>query len=287
MVLGQVGEERELEADRVATVQGERVRGDLHRAGTVAGVEHAPERRLQVDRLRRRALDLLLDPADNLPHGPQQPAPDARRLEDLPHKERRRRLPVGPRHPDDPQLLAGRPEEPSRHRRHRRPRVRYHDLRHTQIKLFLNHKSHRPPLNGALGKHMPIDLLPRHTEEQAPRLDPAAVVSKSLHIDGGVPNDPRPFNLRDQRCQSHGAESRKGVGYPSPKHSVRLLPSVLGRGTRRPTPPIPAARRGMATQTPRSCRTPARPPTRRRCLPAAGRPRPPRAAEGPGPGRSR
>ena len=40
---------------------------------------HAPEGRLEVDRLGRRALDLLLDPADDPLHGPEQAGLDARR----------------------------------------------------------------------------------------------------------------------------------------------------------------------------------------------------------------
>ena len=74
VVLGQVGEQRHLEVDRVGAVQRQRVRGDLHRAGPVAALQHPPEGRLQVDRLRRGPLDLLLDPADHLLHRPQQPA---------------------------------------------------------------------------------------------------------------------------------------------------------------------------------------------------------------------
>ena len=87
-----------------AAVQGQRVRGDLHRAGPVAAVEHPPEGRLQVDRLRRGPLDLLLDPADHLLHGPQQAALDPRRLEHLPQQEGGGRLAVGPGDPGDPQL---------------------------------------------------------------------------------------------------------------------------------------------------------------------------------------
>ena len=52
VVLRQVGEDRGREVDRVGAVELECVRGDLHRAGAVAPVEHLPERALQVDRLR-------------------------------------------------------------------------------------------------------------------------------------------------------------------------------------------------------------------------------------------
>ena len=57
VVLGEVGEDAAAKWIAVGAVQLERVRGDLHRARPVARVEHRPERRLQVDRLGRRALD--------------------------------------------------------------------------------------------------------------------------------------------------------------------------------------------------------------------------------------
>ena len=45
----------------VGAPQLERVRGDLHRAGALAAVEHRAEVGLQVDRLGRGALDGPLD----------------------------------------------------------------------------------------------------------------------------------------------------------------------------------------------------------------------------------
>ncbi len=59
-------------------------------------------------------------------HGPQQPALNPGGLEDLPQQERRRRLPVGPRHPNDSQLRRRIPPKPSRQAApsppaHRRP----------------------------------------------------------------------------------------------------------------------------------------------------------------------
>ena len=133
VVLGQVGEQGQLEADRVDPVQGERVRGDLHRAGAVAALEHAAEGLLEVDRLRGRALDLLLDRADHLLDGAQQARLDRRRLEHLAEQEGGRRLAVGAGDPRHPQLGRRVAVEARRDRRHRRPRVGDHDLRHPQL----------------------------------------------------------------------------------------------------------------------------------------------------------
>ena len=82
VVLGEVGEGRDVEVDRGGTTELEGVRGDLHHAGPVAGVEHPPERPLQVDRLRGGPLDLLHRPADDLLDRAEQAGADAGRLED-------------------------------------------------------------------------------------------------------------------------------------------------------------------------------------------------------------
>ena len=106
MVLGQVGEHGDREADSGRPPERERVRGDLHRAGLVAGVEHAAKGGLEIDRLGRRPLDLLLHAADHLLHGPEEPGPDPLGLEHVPDQEGGRRLAVGAGDPGDPQARA-------------------------------------------------------------------------------------------------------------------------------------------------------------------------------------
>ena len=60
VVLGEVREHAAREADARHAAELEGVRGDLHRRGAVAAVAHAPEGLLEVDRLGRRSLDVLL-----------------------------------------------------------------------------------------------------------------------------------------------------------------------------------------------------------------------------------
>ena len=198
VVLGQVGEQRHLEVDRVGPVQRQRVRGHLHHAGPVARLQHPPKGRLQIDRLRRRPLDLLLDPADDLPHRPQQPALHPRRLQHLPNQEGSGRLPIRPGNPNDPQLRRRIPPKPSRQRRHSRPRIRDHNLSHSQIQLPLDHQRHRPSLNSRRSKLMPIDLLPRHAEEQRPGPNFPAVISERPQPPRRRPQRPGPQQLPRQ-----------------------------------------------------------------------------------------
>jgi hypothetical protein len=192
VVLGEVGEQGQLEMDRVAAMQRQRVGGDLHHAGRVSGSQHSPEGRLQVDRLRGRPLDLLLDPADDLPHRAEHSALDPRRLENRANQERGGRLPVRPGDPDHPQLRARIGKESSRQRSHRSPCVGNHHLRHGQIQLPLNHQRHSPSLDSGRGELMPIDLLTRHAKKQRSGPNFSAVISKRLDLDGTVSHDPAP-----------------------------------------------------------------------------------------------
>jgi len=59
---------------------------------------------------------------------------------------------------------------------------------------------------------MPIGFFTGHAEEQRPGPNFSAVISKSPNLDGGIPNDPGSRKLRGQRIQSHGPDSKKGVG---------------------------------------------------------------------------
>ena len=188
----------------------QRVRGDLHRAGAVAALEHPPEGRLQVDRLGRRPLDLLLDPADHLLDRAQQPALDAGRLEDLAEQEGGRRLAVGAGDPDDPQLRGRVALEARRQRRHRRPRVGDHDLRHRRARARARRPAPPPrPRPPAAANSCPSAFSPAHAEEQRPRPDLAAVVGEGGDLDRRVADGPPRLERRRASCvQPHRRDSR-------------------------------------------------------------------------------
>ena len=104
MVLREVGEDAAGEADPRRPAELERVRGDLHRAGLVAAVEHAPEGGLEVDRLGRRPFDLLLHAPHDALDRAEQAALDPGRVEQVPDEERRGGLAVRPGDADDGEL---------------------------------------------------------------------------------------------------------------------------------------------------------------------------------------
>ena len=160
-------------------LQRQRVRGDLHRAGRVAGVEHAAEGRLQVDRLRRRPLDLLLDPADDLLHRPQQPGLDPRGLEDVPDQEGGGRLAVGAGDPGDPQL-RGRVAQ-------KRAAIGAIAARASATRTWVTPRSRCRSTTSAAAaastararELVPVRALPGNAEEQRAGLDRATVVGEA------------------------------------------------------------------------------------------------------------
>ena len=232
----------DVEVDRVGAVQGQRVRGDLHRAGPVAAVEHPPEGRLQVDRLRRRPLDLLLDPADHLLHRPQQPALDPRRLEDLADQERRRRLAVGPGDPDHPQLRGrvalerGPRAAPSPPARRRPPPAA------PSSSSSRSTTSAAAPASTAAARTRARRPSPRRRRRRASRARPCGCRRRG-------PRSRRSRRRRRRRPRALGSPRERA------RRSSHRRP-ILGRGRRRARRPIPAGRRGRAARTRRSCRRP-------------------------------
>ena len=96
VVLGQVGEDGGGEMRAVGAVEGERMRGDLDRAGAVPDLEHPGEGGLEVDRLGRRVDHLAVNAADHRLDRPEQRGLLAAGLEELADQEGRRCLAVGP-----------------------------------------------------------------------------------------------------------------------------------------------------------------------------------------------
>jgi hypothetical protein len=200
VVLGQVRKRRHREPDSIAAPQRERVRGDLHRAGPVAAVDHAAEGGLDVDRLRGRALDLLLDPADHPLHGAEQAGLDSRGLEQVANQECRGGLPVRARDSDHLQLRGGVATEAHRGVGHRRTRVGNDGLGHGHLELqhSLDHQRRGAGLDRERREGVSVGRLAGHAEEQRPWTDSATVVGEPVNFDVRVALDLDDVGTREQ-----------------------------------------------------------------------------------------
>ena len=134
VVLGQVREHAAREADAATPAELERVRGDLHRARAVAGVEHPPEGGLEVDRLGRRALDLLLHPAHHALDRAEQARLAPRRLEQVADQEGGGGLAVRAGDADHLELGGRIAVEAGRRGAHRGAHVVHHHLGHAEAR---------------------------------------------------------------------------------------------------------------------------------------------------------
>ena len=187
MVLGEVREQLHREPDARDAAELDRVRGHLHGDGRVAGVEHAREGRLEVDRLGRGALDLLLHPADDPLDGAEQAGLVPGGLEQVPDEERGRRLAVraGDAHHVEP---GGRISvEASRRGAHGGAHVVDHDLRDAQVQPALGDERHRAPFHGLGSELVPVTREARHAKKQRPWGDAVGGVRERRDLDLGRP----------------------------------------------------------------------------------------------------
>ncbi len=181
MVLGEVREDRDVPVDRVGAVQRERVRGDLHDAGAVAGRRASARSGLQVDRLRGRAdgrrRDARRRPARRSRAArlrvPAASSSDAR-------QEGRRRLAVGAGDPDHLQRRGGVAVEARR-----RPgaiaaaHVGDHHLGDPEVRAAARTTSAAAPRSTAAGaKSWPSAREARDAEEERARLHRPCVVGE-------------------------------------------------------------------------------------------------------------
>ena len=132
VLVGQVGQDRDVVGDRVDPAERQAVRGRLDDRRGVAGDAHRLHRTLQVGRLRGRGVGLVggLHAADPRRGGARHAGRDARGLERGHGEERGRRLAVRAGDPDDREGVARvarttrRRRWPGRTGRHRRPAAR-------------------------------------------------------------------------------------------------------------------------------------------------------------------
>ncbi len=168
VVAGEVGEERGREAHAGHPPLGQRVRGDLHRAGRVPRLEHAPEELLQLGRVRRGVERRDRDAADQGLDRADQARPVAGGLEDRPQQEGRGGLAVGAGHPDHPQPLGGPPGQRGRRERHAEAGVGHQRLRHGQVERALHQQRRRAASHRVGGEVVAVAQAAGETAEQRP-----------------------------------------------------------------------------------------------------------------------
>jgi hypothetical protein len=171
MLVGDVGEDRDVVGDARDPVQGEPVGRRLDDRGLVAGVDHRPESGLQLGRFGgRRVLGVVVgataDPrGDRADH----PSAQAGRLERRHGEVARGRLPVRARDADDRQRVGWVAEPPRRRARECRTCRVDDDLRrgHPGHGL-LDDDPRRAALDRRRDEVVPVDPEPRHGDEQHP-----------------------------------------------------------------------------------------------------------------------
>ena len=201
-----VREHGDRETDAGGALQRQGMGGDLHRAGRIP-IEHAPKRPLQVDRLGRRALHLLLDSADDPLHGAQKPGTGPVRLEDVADQEGGGRLPVGAGDAGDAELRRRVVPEAGRDRGHRGAGIGDAHLGHTDVQKPLDHERGGAAFDGALGELMAVRVLPGNAEEERARLDRATVVGKVGYLHLGVTDDLGDLCAEEQLAELHRGDS--------------------------------------------------------------------------------
>ena len=231
------------EMDRVGAVKRERVGRDLHHARLVTGVEHLPEGSLEVDRLRRRAQDLVLDAADHALDGAQQARLASAGLQERAHEKRRRGLAVGPGDAHGGEVCRGVSVEARGGGRHRGAHRRDLDLGHASAGGALDHERDRTPGDGVGREIVPVARVAGHAEEQGPVGDEPVVVGErgDLDVSGGR------RELIEQERQAHRrtiAATPAGKAPPAPH-----LPEARGQLSRQAGRRAGGRERTAATMT--------------------------------------
>ena len=206
VVVAEVREHENGEADSVEAMKDGRVRRRLHRARSVTDVQHLAEQPLQVDRLGGRAHHAPALPTDARLDRPEQARAPAGGCEDREQEEARGGLAARSRDADDLQLAGRLAEEDVGSRRHRRAGVGDDDLRHRQVEPTLHHERNRPAPHSIRSEIVPVGVLTRHGEEEVARRDGPSVVGEITYLDRRASEHLQRLERCDQALQVHPAE---------------------------------------------------------------------------------
>ena len=172
--------------DALGAAQLERVRGDLHRAGDVAGVEHLAERALEVDRLGVVRSIARRSPPTIEATVPSRPLciPAASSIARV--SQAVVVLPLVPGDADDPQLPRRLAVEARGGLRHRRAHVLDLHLRHAEPERPADDERRRATLDRVGREVVAVAGEAGDAEEQRPGLDLAVVEGEARDLDVGA-----------------------------------------------------------------------------------------------------
>ena len=216
VVLREIGEDPAREADPGRTPELQGVGGHLHRAGAVARVEHSPKRRLEVDRLGRRALHLLLHSPDHAFDRSEQAAAPAACLEQVADQEGGGGLAVRAGDADHFELRGRIPVEARRNGSHGRADVVDDQLRHSQPEPALAYERDRSALDRIGGEIVAVGPKAGHAKKERPWRDALARVGEARYLDLGGPRRYIPH----QGVEKHGGTLRINRGVVASLHQA-------------------------------------------------------------------
>ncbi len=186
VLVGQVGEDGDVVVDRGDAVQGKAVGRRLEHHRVIAGIDHRPQRGLQLRRLRGRGMGVVvLGPsADARRDRADHPGPPAGRFERGHREVRGRRLAVRPRDADDGEGPRRVSEPPGGRAGQDRAGGVDHDLRGGQPGEWPLHDDRGgTALEGVRDVVVPVDVLPGDGDEQHPGRHRTRVVGHATERD--------------------------------------------------------------------------------------------------------
>ena len=225
MILGQVREDERGEPNPDETLERRRVRRSLHRAASVAGVEHLAERVLEVDRLRggsRHGPSLAADPALD---GPEEAGPAAAVARMECSRNAVVVFPFVPVTPTTASSARGRAEERVGGQAHRLAGVGDDELRHGNVELTLHDESDGAAAYRVGGKESwPSESETGNAEEERAGPDAPRVVGEVGDVGrGGVHRALEPHGLAEGlKLDGAGFYQRPSVLPRAPRDTKRL-----------------------------------------------------------------
>ena len=205
VILAQVREDEDGEADPEQALQRGAVGGGLHGGASVSGVEHLAQEALDVDRLGGRPHRGAPLAADPVLDGAEETRAPAGRGKDGEEEKRGRRLPVRSRDPGDLELARRVAEEGVGRKGHRLAGVRDDELRHRQVELALDDQCGGAVGDGLRCVVVPVRLHPGDADEESPRSHAPCVVGQVGDVDGGRVRGARGVHGVGQELEVDGA----------------------------------------------------------------------------------